>query len=441
MKFILLTIISFFAAFELLAQNTLQIHKTDGSVLEIPLSGIDSITYSDAPVTQAYHNVVLDWNNIALNLTHNSAAGTNIATRIMAINSIAVYDAINSIKKFGTAFHYSETVTGVASIRAAAAQASHDVLVNFYPQQKNYLDSILDQHLNSISEPGVISGKDIGARAAKDILILRSGDGASPNLNYNGIINPGPGVWRPTPSDFLPAANLQWATLKPFVLSSSGQFRPQGPPHIDSSDYIRALNEVKDMGAKNSTLRTTEQKQIAYFFMGNPENVVCEVADFLIRNSNKTIEESSYILLLINITHADARIAVWDAKYTFKFWRPVTALNADSTGSVTNNYEKWTPLLGTPAHPSYLSGHSCSISSSMEILRHFFGENHDLTIKPTVTGYPSRFYKSLSQIEAENGLSRIYGGIHFSFDNTDAQVLGKKVAQYVLQNGPEIIEE
>jgi membrane-associated phospholipid phosphatase len=133
---------------------------------------------------------------------------------------------------------------------------------------------------------------------------------------------------------------------------------------------------------------------------------------------------------------ADARIAVWDAKYTYLFWRPVTALNANPDGSVTNGYSDWSPLIATPAHPDYPSGHSGTVDAGFTVLQLFFGDRNTLTLHTTTPGEPPRTIKSLSQGESENGLSRIYGGIHYAFDNIQGQGLGVKVAVYDLIHGP-----
>jgi hypothetical protein len=139
---------------------------------------------------------------------------------------------------------------------------------------------------------------------------------------------------------------------------------------------------------------------------------------------------------LTDIAAADARIEVWGGKYTYLFWRPVTALNADANGAVTNNYAKWTPLISTPAHPSYPSGHSGTVTAGFEILKSFFGDKNVLELHTTTAGEPMRTIQSLSQGESENGWSRIYGGIHYSFENEAAQKIGRQVAAYVLAHGP-----
>ncbi len=140
--------------------------------------------------------------------------------------------------------------------------------------------------------------------------------------------------------------------------------------------------------------------------------------------------------MLTDIAEADARIAIWDAKYFYLFWRPVTALNADKDGVVTNNYTAWTPLLSTPPHPSYPCGHCGTVTAGFVVLRKFFGDKNSYQLHTTTPGEEPRTLKSLSDGESENRWSRVYGGIHYDFDNAASQILGQQVADFVLTKGP-----
>ena len=146
------------------------------------------------------------------------------------------------------------------------------------------------------------------------------------------------------------------------------------------------------------------------------------------------------IFALVDIAEADARIEVWGGKYAYLFWRPVTSLNAEADGSV-KDYTKWTPLINTPAHPSYPSGHSATVTAGYEVLKHFFGDKDKLELHTTTQGEPARVVETLSKIEWENGYSRIYGGIHYPFENTAAQNIGRKVANYTIEKGPKLLNK
>lgn len=382
--------------------------------------------------------VITDWNLRTVQATKTAGLNSNLATRIIAIESIAVYDAVNSVLPFGTPYHYKTAVAGNPSAVAAAAQAAHDVLTTYFPTQKPSLDSALTRSLATLpATTDVAGGQAVGTAAATDIVALRAADGSTPNQGYAGPgTAAGVGQWRPTPTDFANGINQQWALVKPFVLTAASQFRPAAPPALGSDAYKTALAEVETLGAVGSTVRTADQTQIAQFYRQDAELAVNEAARLLTAQKQLSIQEAALVFVLTDIATADARIAVWDAKYTYLFWRPVTALNATATGAVTNNYAAWTPLIVTPAHPSYPSGHSGTVNAGFDVLTQFFGDANSLTLHTTTAGVAPRTVASLSTLEAENGLSRIYGGIHFSFENTAGQRIGSQVASYVLANGP-----
>jgi len=195
---------------------------------------------------------------------------------------------------------------------------------------------------------------------------------------------------------------------------------------------------VKAVGSVSNGVRTVDQTHIAEFYKQDAELTVNEAARLLSETNGLSLEENALLFVLTDIAVADARIAVWDAKYKYLFWRPVTALNANGDGSVTNGYTDWLPLIITPPHPDYPSGHSGTVDAGFEVLKQFFGNRNALTLHTTTAGEPPRTIRSLSQGESENGLSRIYGGIHYSFDNEQGQLIGIKTAAYVLWHGPHI---
>ena len=432
--------------------------------------------------------VIIDWNLITVRATKVGGFNSNLASRIEAIEAIAVYDAVNSILHFGTPYHYNVSPAAAASPQAAAAQAAHDVLVNYFPAQKASLDSSLATSLNGIADAGtgggktgiaagtiagqrstagpsgpsgqsvmgtgdpydngesagqnareialIRSGEAVGSAAAADIITLRINDGSGPNIGYPGPVKPGIGQYRPTPAGFAPGINQQWGKVKPFILASDSQFRPVPPPAVGSPEYKKALAEVAEIGSADSKTRTPDQTHIAQFYKQDAELTVNEAARELARIHASSLEDNALIFLLADLAEADARIAIWDAKYNFLFWRPVTSLNADPDGAVTNNYSKWKPLLSTPPHPSYPCGHCGTVEAGFEVLKTFFGDKNTFELHTTTAGEPSRMLHSLSEGEEENQHSRLYGGIHYPFDNAASQDLGAKVAAYVLANGP-----
>lgn len=385
----------------------------------------------------AFADVITDWNLITVNATKAGGLNTNLASRVEAIEAIAVYDAVNAIKHSGSSYHFNTPAQGPASAEAAAAQAAHDVLASFFPNQKASLDTSLASSLSRVPDGAEKSnGIVTGSNAAADILALRSNDGSVPDAPYPATGVTGVGQYRPTPTASAPAINSQWGSVKPFALKEGSQFRLPAPPSVGSHAYEEALAQTKEIGLATSTSRTAEQTHIAQFYKQDAELTVNEAARILADAHAASIEDNALVFALVDIAVADSRIAVWDTKFTYKFWRPVTALNANPDGTVTNSYSAWTPLIVTPPHPEYPSGHSATVAAGLEILKKFYGDRNSLTLHTSTNDEAPRTVTSLSQLAEENGLSRIYGGIHFSFSNVPAQDFGRKVAEYTLQHGP-----
>jgi len=219
-------------------------------------------------------DVIIQWNLITLKTAKIAKQNSNLASRTAAIEAIAVYDAVNSIKHFGTPYHYYNASTGTASAQAAVAQAAHDVLVNYFPDQKPSLDSALTNSLQGITDGPVENGKKIGAAAAADIIALRANDGSSPLTTYAGPEKAVVGAYRPTPGKFAPGIDVEWGSVKPFLLKNSKQFLPEPPPAIGSDEYKKALAEVAEIGQIKSTKRTEDQTNIAQFYKQDAELTV-----------------------------------------------------------------------------------------------------------------------------------------------------------------------
>jgi hypothetical protein len=391
-------------------------------------------------------DVITDWNQTTLSATKTGGLNSNLGTRIDAIEAIAVYDAVNSIRQFGTPYHYYVTYSG--SAQAAAAQAAHDVLVNYFPAQQAALDAALATSISNITDGPVGNGPAVGSAAAADIIALRANDGSSPNVTYPGPGTIVPGAYQLTPNiptvtsppfTFNPGINKQWGSIKPFLLASTNQFRPGPPPALDSADYSNALAQVQSLGSLTSVTRTVDQTHIANFYKQDAELTANEAAREASVNRGLSLEENALLFVLVDIAAADARIAIWDAKYTYLFWRPVTSLNANPDGTVTNNYAAWQPEVLTPNHPDYPCGHCGTVNAGLEVLKLFTGDFNTVQLHTTTAGEPARLVQSLSKVEFENAWSRVYGGIHYSFDISAAQSIGNQVAAYVVANGPSFI--
>ena len=382
---------------------------------------------------------VVAWNLITVKATKTAGLNSNLSTRIEAIEAIAVYDAVNSIKHIGTPYHYFVPVKEKASVQAAVAYAAHAVLVNYFPGQKTDLDAALETSLKSVSDGSIGKAEYVGTAAAADIIALRANDGSTPLSTYAGPQELTAGAYRATPAKFAPGIDVEWGKLKPFIIPDVKTFLPPAPPALNSDEYKKALAEVAEIGGSKSTARSEDQTHIAQFYKQDAELTVNEGARLLAIAHGTTTEQNAFIFMLTDIAAADARITVWGGKYGYLFWRPVTSLNAEADGTV-KDYNKWTPLLATPPHPSYPSGHSATVTAGYEVLKQFFGDQNKLELHTTTQGETSRTVESLSRIESENGYSRIYGGIHYSFENSSAQDIGRKIAAYTLEKGPKLLK-
>jgi hypothetical protein len=391
-------------------------------------------------VAQDNSDVVLDWNGILLNAIYEDKTIPLVASRNMAITQTAVFDAINTITGTYKNYHFTGTAPTIVSAEAAAASAAHQVLVNLYPGQKSYFDNALTASLAEITDgTAEDNGVTFGRTVADAILTFRSGDGSSNTITYTPGTNPG--QWQPTAPGFAPALLPQWGEVTPFALTSGDQFRPDGTPALNSAKYTTEFNQVKDLGSKNSTTRTTEQTQIAKFWANGygtftPPGHWNQIAQNVAATKGNSLVDNARLFALLDISLADAGIATWDAKYYYNFWRPITAIqNADSDGNADTIADtNWTPLLTTPPFPEYVSGHSTFSGAAETILTGLLGNNVSFTTNSLETPGVYRTFSNFTNAANEAGISRIYGGIHFNSGELEGLATGRSVGNYVLEN-------
>jgi hypothetical protein len=403
----------------------------------------------------AHADEVTDWNQTAFRYA--LQAGTNpVATsRLGAAVHGAMFDAANGIERRYEPVHVTPAGPPNASVRAAVVEAAYTVLVGLPPlptaPQKGILDSRRAVALEIIrsreSGTAVDSGIAWGHTVAVEILAWRAMDGIGDVLpDYLG--GPGPGAWRPTPPGFLPGFGLQYADMVPWVIGFAGRFHPPGPPALGSARYTADFNETKSMGSATSMTRTRDQTVFSYFWNSSTAPAIWNsvAVDLLERegrddddhhhHGGSSLLSNARFLALLNMGMADAAIGCWEAKYSYSFWRPVAAIReADTDGNPqTDPDATWTPLLVTPAHPDYPSGHSCVSGAAGAILADRFGERTHFTIETDLMLGVERDYRSFSAALEEVKNARIFGGIHFRTACDDGQTLGRSVAAYVLDN-------
>jgi membrane-associated phospholipid phosphatase len=411
-----------------------------------------AVTLAAAPPTDEIAN----WNQMLFRAGLVGGTSPLVITRVAAIVQASVFDAVNGIDRRYAPIHVPAAGPAGASREAAAVQAAYVTLLQLYPTQKAALDARLAVSLASIgtreNSVAIASGIAWGQTVANDILTWRSTDGFTPApppfLGGTGV-----GEWRPTPPAFAPGAGPQFAYMTPWVINSPGQFRPAGPPALTSARYATDFNETKTMGSISSTTRTPDQTIFAWFWASSTasylwNNVALSLIDRTRGDSDgddgrdrrdqhhTSTLESARLLALLNLAIADAAIGCWEAKYTYVFWRPVTAIPlAETDGNpATTADPTWMPLFATPAHPEYPSGHSCVSGAAGAVLANYFGERTRFSVESDVMPGVVRSFDSFSTALEEVKNARIFAGIHFRSATNDGQTLGVSVAEFVLEN-------
>jgi PAP2 superfamily len=384
---------------------------------------------------------VLVWNEAALRTIRAERTPPPLAARHLAMMHVAVYDAVNAVHRTHRAFRFDPEVRPGTSERVAAAAAAHRVLVDVYPAYADQYDTMLAKTLDAA---GISDGRDpaldLGQVVGRDTCKWRETDGAEKQVRF--LHRHEPGDWNPTPPAFAAPLAPQWPKVAGFVLRSGDQFRPAGPPLLTNKAYTVSFNEVKRLGRKTRSERTREQTEIAHFWADGEGTVTPpghwnRIAQRVSRQKGLTVAENARLFALLNVALADVGIACWDCKFHFHLWRPVQAIReADRDHNRDTEADpEWEPLLATPPFPSYTSGHSSFSGAAATVLAEFFGTD-EVKFETASDGLPgvTRRFTSFWAAAEEAGMSRIYGGIHYQFDNTDGLAGGKQVAKYVVEN-------
>lgn len=381
-------------------------------------------------------DLITDWNDAALQAIRENRTNPPRASRALAILHLAMYEAVNGLDRTHEPYRI-RYVPESASKQVAASAAARKVLSTFFPTNIATFNALHKTVADRVP-PGSrrMIGIAWGNLVADRILASRANDGSA-------VVVPAPvgtnvDSWVPTPPGFAAWLLPQWGTVVPFAMEESAQFRPAGPPALDSARWVTDFNEVKDLGAAQGSTRTADQTQIALFWAdgagtetppGHWNNIAQDVAEA----AGNTLEENARLFALLNIAMADAAIAAWDAKYTYNNWRPVTAIrNADLDGNdLTVANTNWSSFIGTPPFPDYVSGHSTFSGAAATILAMFYGTD-DVSFTTGSDALPgvTRSFTSFSQAAEEAARSRVYGGIHFQFASDDGLDAGLGIGEW-----------
>jgi hypothetical protein len=387
--------------------------------------------------TAARADVVTEWNQIALAAT----AQTNSAaeSRALAIMHAAVFDAVNSIDRRYTPYAVDIKADPRSSIDAAGAKAAHDTLAGLFPAQRATFDAALDATLAKVAVAAERdAGLAVGAEVAEKFLAQRVDDGAARKIDH--APRNGAGQWQPTPPGFAPMVLAQWGEIKTFVLQSPKELNVAGPPALDSAAYTKDLEQVRRLGARDSKERSADQTAAAIFWAintGVPWNAAARAAATAAAAAataapkrGPSVVDNARIFALLNMAGADAYIAALAIKRQYTFWRPVTAIR----NAAVDAQPDWEPLLNTPAHPDYVSGHCIYSGAAAQVLRRFFaGDGAPFSATFGGVNGITRRYSGFTQAEHEVEAARVWAGIHFATANAHGIALGRQIADLALR--------
>jgi membrane-associated phospholipid phosphatase len=382
---------------------------------------------------------VIDWNQVLLSIVNTPGAQpANIQpTRNFAILHAAIYDAVNAIDRSHEPYLISVRAPRDASETAAADAAAHTALVGLYPSLQNSLDSDYAAQLAQVPNgPAKDQGVLLGEQVASDLLAIRANDGSNV-VPPPFVAGTNPGDYAPTPPNFPTPVFTTWGQVRPFVLERGDQFRPTPPPALTSDAYAAAINEVQSLGSATSTTRTAEQTQIGRFWNPPIQNFWNQIAQTVALARHSDLPTTARLFAALNLSFADSAIAFYDAKYTFRLWRPVTAIRlADTDGNPNTVADpNWLPLAGnTAADPSYPGAHSTISAAGADVLASFYGHRQSFSVTSSALPGVTRSFTSFGAAAEEAGLSRIFSGQHTRLDHLAGLTLGHDVAGFVLHN-------
>ena len=397
-----------------------------------------------AAQTDPVPDPVLEWNAILLD----TIGGQNpfAQARFAAITHVAVFEAVNAITSDYEPYLGTITAPPGASAEAAAVAAAHGVLKNYFPGSAATLDAA---HANSLA--AILDGqaKDdgitVGEAAAAAMIANRANDGSGPP-QFHMPSSADPGEWQTTPG--CPPAGgvlLHWSEVTPFGIQSSDQFRSPPPPPLRSGKYARDYNEVKRVGEINSTERPQDRADVArYFAIAPPPHLFGQAASQVSVAQGKSLPENARAFALLTMAINDALVSSMETKYNYSYWRPITAIRAGDTdsNSRTDPDPDWTPFITTPCFPSYQSAHASGSYAGRRVAEKVFGmRGHDITLShPSVSDVVLQ-YTRFSQITDDVDDARVYGGIHYRFDQEAGARQGRQAASYILSNHLRPVDE
>ncbi|HYQ82004.1 MAG TPA: vanadium-dependent haloperoxidase, partial [Anaeromyxobacteraceae bacterium] len=382
-----------------------------------------------APLARA--DVLWEWNDAALAAVVGTKQLAYVQTRTMTLLDVAMYDAVNAVeRRYQPHAFRAEPVPG-ASAEAAAAAAARAVLAALLPEQRGTWDQLYATSLARVADAQARErGASVGERAAAAVLALRANDGADAPNSYRPVTPPG---------RYLPTAlavGSTWMKVKPWALDSCDQFRPPAPPSLDSPIWQRDYDEIRAVGARSSAARSASQTEAARFWIMTGPAAQWPVIRALSAAPGRTLVQNARLLALASMAVADAYTAVFDAKYQYLFWRPVTAIRNGGGGREPLADEAiWEPLVDTPMHPEYPCAHCITAGAAAAVLEADFGAGGVPPIEMTSLSAPGVTHRwtTVRAWQEEVSNARVWGGIHYRNSTEVGTAVGRKIGEWVLQ--------
>lgn len=375
----------------------------------------------------AQADVIVDWNTRADAIAADKRLSPPLQGRGLAMMHVAMFEALNAIDRRYQPYRLNLVADRNTSREVAAAVAGHDVLAALYPDQKAGLDALLGQTLAAIPDGAPRERALIlGRKAAAGILELRQDDGADAPDSYRPVTPPG---------QYVPTAAVASAGVgawRPWVMTSAAQFRPAPPPALTSATWTRDLNEIREIGALDSAARSEEQTTVARFWFVTGARAWNPLVAQLAMAKQMDLLDCARLFALTSLAGEDAFIAVFDAKYHYNLWRPVTAIrDADQTGNpATPRDAGWLPLGETPMHPEYPCAHCISSAAVAAVIRGVVGDDIGaLSLTSDSAPGVTRRWTRLEDYVNEVSNARIWAGFHYRFSTEVARDMGRKIGE------------
>jgi hypothetical protein len=380
--------------------------------------------------TRSHADVVIDWNSRADAIAAEKRVSGPAHGRGLAIMHVAMFEALNAIDRRYLAYRLDLVADRNTSREAAAAAAGHAVLTALYPDQRASLDELLARHLASVEDgPPKERGLILGRKAAAALLEWRTRDGWDAPDTWRPVTQPG--VYVATS----PVASFTVGTWTPWVLESPAQFRPGPPPALNSPTWTRDVNEIHDVGGLVSRMRSDDQTTAAKFWFVTGARAWNPMVAQVAAHRRMDLLDCARLFALTSLAGMDAYIAVFEAKFQYNFWRPVTAIrNGDVTGNpATPRDASWVPLGDTPMHPEYPCAHCITSAAVAAVLRGVVGDDvGDLSMSSPTAGGVTRRWATLQAYEEEVSNARIWGGFHYRFSTEVGRDMGRKIGELTL---------